>query len=286
MPPAPTQAQVAETLRHAALKPPVVWLEGQDCAGCSISFLNAEQPSIADVILDGISLRYHESVMAASGHIAETALQEAVKAGGYVLVVEGAIPSADDRFCMVGGRPFREVVEECAKGAAAIIAAGACAAYGGIPGATPSKGQGVTTYVKDKPVINLPQCPVHHEHLLATIVHVLEREDAPELDTHGRPLMFFSKTVHDQCERKAAFEAGNYLNDWNDPAQAGWCLAEKGCKGPVTYSDCPTRKYNGGVNWCVAAGAPCQGCAEPTFYEEMAPLFASRTPAPGKVGLA
>ncbi len=285
-PSSPTQAKVAETLRAAAGKPPVVWLQGQDCAGCSVSFLNVEQPSAADVILDKISLRYHEPLMAGSGLVAERALRETVRAGGYMLVVEGAIPSADDRFCMVGGRAFREILEECAKGASTVIAAGACAAFGGIPGATPSKGRGVAAYVKNTPVVNLPQCPVHHEHLLATIVYVLEHKQVPELDTHGRPLMFFSKTVHDQCERKAAYEAGNYLNDWNNPAQAGWCLAEKGCKGPVTYSDCPTRKDNGGVNWCIAAGAPCQGCAEPTFYEEMAPLFAARTLARGKAGLA
>jgi hydrogenase small subunit len=284
--PPPKKEKIARTIEKAAGKPPVIWLEGQDCAGCSISFLNAEKPSIAEVILDKISLRYHESVMAASGHTADRVMEETRKEGGYVLVVEGAVPAADDRFCMVGGRPFREILGECAKGAAAIIAVGACATYGGIPGAAPSQGKGISGYVGGRPVINLPLCPVHHEHLLATIVYYLENKKAPELDEHGRPLMFFAKTVHDQCERKEAYDAGNYLNDWNDPAQAGWCLAEKGCKGPETYSDCPTRKYNGGVNWCIGAGAPCQGCAEPAFYGQVSPLFASRTPVPGKEDLA
>ncbi len=271
----PSAEKVAETLEKAAGKPPVIWLEGQDCAGCSISFLNAEDPPIAEILLDKISLRYHEAVMAASGHVSEKALESTLAEGGYILVVEGSIPGADDRFCTVGGKPFEKSVVECAEKAGAIVALGACATYGGIPGATPSRGMGVGQVVKDKPVINLPMCPAHHDHLVQTLVYHLENEKAPPLDDHGRPKMFYAKTVHDQCERKKHYDEGNYLQDWNDPKQAEWCLAEKGCKGVETYSDCPTRKYNGGVNYCIECGSPCQGCAEPTFYEKHSPLYAN-----------
>jgi len=268
-----TGEEVAEKLEAAAAKPPVIWLEGQDCAGCSISFLNSETPPIADIILDTLSIRYHESVMAASGHVSDEALVKAVKAGGYVLVVEGSIPSADDRFYMVGGKPFRRMVEECAEGAAAIIAVGACAAFGGIPRSTPSAGKPVSHYVKNKPIINLPMCPAHHEHIVETVVYFLTKGSAPELDKLGRPKMFFGKTVHDQCERKEHFDRDEYLSDWNDPKTKNWCLAEKGCKGPDTYSDCPTRLWNSKTSYCIACGAPCQGCAEPSFYGENTPLY-------------
>jgi len=225
-------------------------------------------------VLDTISLRYHEAIMAASGHVSEAALAATLAAGGYVLIVEGSIPGADDRFCEIGGKPFRKIVEECAEKAAAIIAIGACATYGGIPGACPSQGKGVGEIVKGKPVINLPHCPVHHEHLLETIVYYLTERAVPELDDKGRPKLFFSKLVHDQCPRKKHYDEGNYLTDWNDPAQRDWCLAEKGCKGPETYSDCVTRKYNGGVNHCLLCGSPCQGCSEPGFYGAHSPLYA------------
>ena len=157
--------KVSEVLAAAAAKPPVVWLEGQDCAGCSISFAGSLNPPIGSMILDRVSVRYHEAIMAASGHVAEAALHETINAGGFVLGVEGSIPTADDRFCMVGGRPFRETVEEAGAKAAAIIAVGACATYGGIPAAGPTGAVGVSKIVKDKPVINLSTCPVHCDHL-------------------------------------------------------------------------------------------------------------------------
>lgn len=266
--------KVAAALTEAVRKQPVIWLSGQECTGCSIQFLNIEKPTIAEVILDKISLRYHEAIMAASGSVSERALEDTVSEGGYVLVVEGSIPGADDRFCEIGGKPFRQIVLDTAAKADVVIAIGSCASFGGIPGACPSQGKPVSDFVKDKPIINLPHCPVHHEHLLETIVFYLTRKAAPELDDKLRPKMFFSKLVHDQCARKKNYDEGNYLNDWNDPKQKDWCLAEKGCKGSDTYSDCVTRKYNGGVNHCLDCGSPCQGCAEPSFYGGNSPLYA------------
>ena len=269
---------VMRTLARAATsgKPPVIWLEGQDCAGCSIAFLNLEEPSIGDVLLKSISLRYHETVMAASGKISEAALAETMTAGGYILVVEGSVPAADDRFCTVGGRPFREILDSCAKNAGLILAVGACASFGGLPGASPSQGKGVSEYVTNKPLINLPMCPAHPEHVLATIVYYLQNQKAPALDGSKRPTMFYGSTVHSQCERRRFFTQQKFLADWNDPAQASYCLYQKGCRGRTTYADCPTRKFNGKVNHCIGSGSPCQGCAEPSFYRNEEPLFAER----------
>jgi hydrogenase small subunit len=266
--------KVAQALEAAAKKPPVIWLEGQDCAGCTISLISIEDPTPASLILDKISIRYHESIMAAAGHMAETAREDAVKEGGYVLIVEGSIPSADDWFCMVGGKPFREIVQETARNAAVIIGVGACSAFGGIPRGTPSKGLPVSTVVPGKTVINLSTCPVHMDHLAGTIIYYLVTHKAPPLDKLNRPLMYFGTSVHDNCRRRAHFDNEEFLKDWNDPHQQDWCLLEKGCKGPETYSDCPIRRWNNGINFCIDAGAPCQGCSEPGFYTENSPLYA------------
>ncbi len=275
--------KVAHALQTASKKPAVIWLEGQDCAGCTISFTQILNPPASSIILDKISLRYHEAVMAAAGHLAEKVYHDTVKQGGYVLIVEGSIPSADDRFCMVGGRPFREIVEEAAKKAGAIIAVGACATYGGIPAATPSKGIGLNKALPGKAVINLPTCPVHPDHLAGTVLYFLTTGKVPELDKIGRPVSYFGQSIHDNCRRRAHFDSGSFLKDWNDPKQKDWCLFEKGCKGPITNSDCAVRRWNDGINFCIDCGAPCQGCAEPGFYADMTPLYTAESEISKKI---
>ncbi|MFC1852484.1 hydrogenase small subunit [candidate division CSSED10-310 bacterium] len=264
--------RVAEAVTSAATKPPVIWLEGQDCAGCSISVTNSLNPPIASIILDKISLRYHEALMVASGSMAEKVRQETIAQGGHVLIVEGSIPTADDRYCMVGGHPFSKIVKESAEKASAIIAIGACASFGGIPAATPTKGIGVGEFL-NKPVVNLPTCPVHTDHFVGALIYLLVKGAAPPLDKLGRPMLYYSQLIHDNCRRRAFFDEEKFLTDWNDPQQQEWCLFEKGCKGPDTYSDCPIRRWNDGVNFCLDCGAPCQGCSEPTFYEKNSPLY-------------
>jgi len=273
----------AHAVETASSKPPVIWLEGQDCAGCTISFLGISNPPVASIILDKISLRYHETAMAASGYQAEEAYSETMKKGGYVLIVEGSVPSADDRYCMIGGRPFRKILEEAAKNAAAIIAVGACATYGGIPAATPTKGIGLNKALPGKTVINLPTCPVHPDHIAGTVLYFLTTGKVPELDTIGRPTMYFREVIHDNCRRRAHFDAGQFLTDWNDPKQRDWCMLQKGCKGPITTSDCPVRRWNNGINFCIDCGAVCMGCAEPGFYAQMTPLYTAESETSKKI---
>jgi hydrogenase small subunit len=280
-----TLEKVSQALEAAGKKPPVLWLEGQDCAGCTISFISIENPTPASLILDKISLRYHETIMAAAGYPADKVMEDMIKEGGYVLVVEGSIPKADNRFCMVGGKPFSETAKIAAKRAALVISAGACASFGGIPKGTPSKGMAVSELFAGKEVtepfycppgklfINLSTCPVHMDHLVGTIVYYLVTQKAPPLDKLGRPLMYFSRSVHENCRRRSHFDGGRYLTDWNDPEQKEWCLLQKGCKGTETYADCNIRRWNNGFNSCIDCGAPCQGCAEPGFYQAMSPLY-------------
>jgi len=270
-------------------KPPVMWLEGLACAGCTISLTQSLNPPISSVILDKISLRQHDTIMAAAGHLVEEVYDETVKEGGFLLIVEGAIPSADDRYCMVGGRPFRKLVEDAAKKANAVLAVGACSAFGGIPRATPSKGIAVTKALKnakiDKPVINISTCPVHPDHLVGTILYVLITGKIPELDSKGRPAMYFGdrRLIHDNCRRRGHFDAGEFLTDWNDPKQKDWCLLQKGCKGPMSYTDCSIRRWNDGINFCLDCGGLCQACGDPEFYEKVAPLYTAESEASRKI---
>jgi len=264
---APFMAEAAE-----AGAPPVIWIQGASCTGCSISLLNTVHPSIQDVLLKVISLRYHPNVMAAAGDLA---IQEAMykvareNKGRFFLVVEGSVPTAaDGMFCTVGeenGQPitFQKLVQDIGGQAKAILAFGTCSAYGGIP-ATPPNPTGckpVAEVVKNVPVVNVPGCPPHPDWMVGTIAHVILYGDYPELDEFGRPKMFFSGIVHDNCPRRQYFDNAIFAKNFSEPG----CLLEIGCKGPIAHCDATTRPWNGGVNWCIKSGAPCIACTEPQF---------------------
>lgn len=279
---------VAHAIESTSKKAPVMWLEGLACAGCTISLTQSLYPPASEIILDKISLRMHDSVMAAAGELAESVYEAQVKEGGYILIVEGAIPSADDRFCRIAGKPFRKLVEDAAKNATAVLAVGACSAYGGIPRTTPSKGISVSEALKNakinKPVINISTCPVHTDHLVGTILYILVTGKLPELDSKGRPAMYFGEvSMHDNCRRRAHFDAGEFLKDWNDPNQKNWCLFQKGCKGPQSYIDCTVRRWNSGMNFCLDCGGLCQACGEPVFYDQVTPLYTAEDETSKKI---
>lgn len=257
-------------------KPAVVWMEAQDCTGCTESVLSSVTPDLRDVILDVIAIRYHETIMAGTGHVAEGALDAAINEGGYVLVVEGSIPAADNRYLEVAGIPVETRFVQAASNAAVILAVGACAAYGGIPRAGVPDGRGVQYFLDKhsiaKPLINLPGCPVHPAWFYDTVLDYLAGNSIP-VDQHKRPLRHFQQTIHDLCHRRGQYNNQLYLNDWNHPGQRNWCLLNKGCKGPDTHGDCPSIKWNDGVNWCGDNNAPCAGCTEPDFYDGFSPLY-------------
>lgn len=264
------------TQESTALKPAVVWMEGQDCTGCTESVLSVLTPDLRDFILDTVSIRYHETIMAGTGYVAESALDAAIAEGGYVLILEGSIPAADSRYLKVAGSPMEEKFIEAASNAAAVLAVGACAAYGGIPRAGVPDGQGAQYFLDKhnvvKPLINIPGCPIHPAWFFDTVNSFLAGNSIP-VDQYKRPLAHFNSTVHQNCHRKGSYENQAYLTDWNDPAQKNLCLLLKGCKGVDTHADCPLIKWNDGVNWCGENNAPCAGCTEPQFYDQFSPLF-------------
>jgi len=279
---------IAQTLAVTP-RPRVIWLSGQECTGCSESLLRSFEPTIEQLILSDISLDYHNTLMAPSGTAAETSREEAIADGGHVLVVDGSIPIGDkEPWSIIGGRSMLDVLNQCAANAGLVIAVGNCAAFGGIPGASPNPtnahgvdvdvpasggrpaAQGLVQLgqlVTPAPIVNVPGCPPVPEVISGTIVHFLTL-GLPELDQLGRPTVFFGQSVHQSCARLPAFNAGIFAQSFDDDlARSGACLLHLGCKGPVTYNACATTKWNGGTSFPMLSGHGCLGCSEPTFWD-------------------
>jgi hydrogenase small subunit len=276
---------------EAARRPSVIWLHFQDCTGCSETLLRTSSPDLASLVFDLISLDYHETVMAASGHQAEAALRGAMEEnkGKYVCVVEGSIPTKDQGVYMkLAGRPALEVLREVGGNAAAIIAIGSCASWGGLPSSPPNPtgAVGVADVITDKPVVNLPGCPPNPYTLLGVVLQYASNGTLPALDAEKRPKFAYDRLIHEHCPRRAHFDAGRFAKRFGDEGhRQGWCLYKLGCKGPVTHAGCSTRHFNEvpGV-WPIGIGAPCVGCTErevafkvPIF--ERAPIHAAMPPA-------
>jgi [NiFe] hydrogenase small subunit len=216
--------------------------------------------------------------MAAAGRQAEEALHNAVKKykGKFICVVEGAIATKfNGGYGKVGGRSFLEIAKEVCPQAAAVIAIGACATYGGIPSAAPNPGgyKSVTEATGIK-TINIAGCPPNPINLVGTIVNYLLLGKLPALDELGRPLFAYGKTIHDSCPRRAHFENDEFVYEFgSEEAALGYCLYEVGCRGPETYNNCAIAKYNDGTSWPIEAGHPCIGCSEPNFWDKMTPFY-------------
>jgi len=268
----PVVRQVAQALQTKS-RLPVIWMEFQDCAGCSEALTRSQSPTLVDLVLSKITIEYHETLSAAAGFQVEEAKQAAMKkyAGQYILVVEGSISTLDDGvYCTIGGRSSVDLLLESAAGAAAIIATGNCSAFGGLPRAKPNPtgAVSVSDLIKDKPVVNIAGCPAIPEVFTGLLAHFLVFGSLPELDSLLRPKTFYAQTIHDRCLRRPFYDAGKFASSFDDEgARKGWCLYKLGCKGPTTYNSCATMKWSGGLSFPIQSGHPCLGCSEPNFWD-------------------
>jgi hydrogenase small subunit len=269
-------------------RPSVIWLQLQECTGCVESVLRSSDPSIGDVVLDLVSLDYQHTIMAAAGDAAERAKRQAMDAGGYILLVTGSVPTAENGiYTTIGGRTAHEILVEAGEGAAAVMAIGACAHWGSVQDARPNPtgAVGVNRIIRDKPVVNIAGCPPIADVVTATIMHFLTFNRLPDMDAEGRPLFAYGARIHDQCPRRAHYDAGQYAQSFDDEgARKGWCLYQGGCKGPATFSPCPIFQWNGHTDWPIGAGHPCIGCTEPNFWDTMTPFY-ERLPAVAGFGV-
>ena len=261
---------------------PIIWLATGSCTGCSVSLLNADAPTIQESLLGEIlpgkhlSLAFHTTVMAAAGELAMSVMHEVAAAnkGAYVLVVDGATARASDGlYCAIGERrdkpiPAYELVRDLSRDAAAVLAIGTCAAFGGIPAAEPNPTAACTVrsiLAEEKirtPLVNIPGCPPQPDWIIGSIATLLlGGADDLRLDEHYRPALYFTHLVHDHCPYRGDFDRGRFAEHFGDHG----CLFMLGCKGAITHSDCPTRRFNNRANWCCEAGHPCVGCTHPQF---------------------
>jgi len=276
--------KIAAALEKASKRTPVVWLNFASDSGCTEAFIKATYPSPAEVILDILSVDYNETIMAAAGKQAEELLETSRKRGGYILIIEGGVPTKKGHG-MIGNKEMLDVLKKMAGPAVAVIAIGSCATDGGVPAAKPNPSQiiGTAEALKrvniNKPLINLDLCPVNPQYLVGVVVNYLLLGSLPELDSFGRPKMFYGQTIHDNCERRAHFDAGRFVETFGSKEEAmGYCLYKKGCKGPMTYSACPKIQFNDRTSWCIKAGGPCIGCAERGWTDKFAGFY---EPLPG-----
>ena len=282
-------AKLGEVLKSRDL-PRVIWLQGSGCDGCAISFLNSVRyATVDDLLLNTLDVQFQSNLQAAAGDLAVSAVEAAGAQPGYVLIVEGAIPTgAQGRYCRLWPNMNMDAaVTQFAANAGYIIAIGACATFGGVThGApNPTEAKGVGELIGDDPrLINLPACPTNPDWVVGTLTYLLVNGAVPPLDQHHRPLEYFGKRIHDQCFNR--HKNCGELHFAPKLSELG-CMELLGCKGKKTYSDCPVRKWNStgdgksGVNWCIEARSPCLGCVEPTFPDGMSPFYVY-SPTPDK----
>jgi hydrogenase small subunit len=264
----------------ASPRPPVVWLEFQDCTGDTESFLRTGQPTIDEFLLDRISLDYHETLMAPAGGGTERSLSATIRAypGEYIAIVEGSIPTADGGvYCTIRGRTALSILEEVAADAWGVVAAGSCAYDGGLAAAAPNP-TGAVGVMDAVPgltnLVNLPGCPANAVNIAATLVHVLTYNAFPAVDGRYRPTFAYSREIHDHCERKIYNEHDQYVLAWGDEGhRKGWCLEKMGCRGPETHSNCYSVMWNDGTSWPIGAGHNCVGCTNASFWDRMTPFY-------------
>lgn len=258
---------------------PVIWLHMAECTGCSESLLRSETPTIDSLIFDYISLEYHETIMAASGWQAEDTLQESIKKynGKYILMLEGGIPSGESEFYLtVGphGTPGAKTAKKACDGAMAIFAIGTCSSFGGVQAAAPNPTNSKSlSKITNKPVINVPGCPPSEKNIVGNVLHFILFGTLPPVDKYNRPKWAYGLRIHDLCERRGRFDAGEFVQSFGDEgAKNGYCLYKVGCKGPYTFNNCSRERFNSHTSWPIQAGHGCIGCSEPDFWDNMGPF--------------
>ncbi len=301
-------ARIAEAAA-AAKRPPVLWLSAQECTGCTETLLRASHPTLEKLILELISLEYHETLLVGSGKQAEEWREKSMKEnrGKYILVVDGSIPVKENGiYCKIGGKTALALLEEMGTQAAAVIAIGSCASWGGVPSADPNPTGATPVHeiFKSKgikvPVVNIPGCPPNPYNFLSTVLYYLTFKKLPELDDQARPKFAYGRIIHDNCERRPHFDAGRFALQFGDDGhRKGYCLYKLGCKGPETHANCPIQLFNdvGSGAWPVGTGHPCFGCTEkgvgftkplhsPAVVKDLTPPSLFTEVYPGKEGVS
>lgn len=284
------------------------WLAGGSCDGCSIATVGASSPSAEALMTGSIPglprvILHHPVLSVEAGerfmHDYKLAANGELDAP-FVVIYEGSIPdealakSTGGYWSGMGAREdengdpqpvsTREWMERMSKHAAAVIAVGTCATWGGIPAAAgnPTHAMGVMDCLGEDyrsalglPVVNIPGCAPQGDNITETITAVLlflhGIGPLPEFDELGRPAWLFKETVHRGCTRGGYYEEGLFAKEYGEKE----CLVEIGCWGPVVQCNITQRGALNHLGGCMNVGAPCIGCTMPGFPDSFAPFYAT-----------
>lgn len=255
-----------------------VWLELTGCSGNIISLLDGNNPDFKYLAAQMVQFVYDNSLIVKQGQKAMEQLFS-VLGSDYILAVEGAVTMKDNGIYNIIGRyqgqpvTAYEAIKRLGEAASHVIAVGACASDGGVSAARPNPAECVSVQsVLARKVIKLTGCPCNPDWFLGTLAHILLFGE-PELDTTGRPTLFYGITIHDRCPRRSYFDKGIFAEKLGDAT----CMFKLGCRGPITRTDCPIRRWNERVNWPVGDNTPCIGCAQFGFPDKMEPFISFNT---------
>jgi hypothetical protein len=255
---------LSRALAQAPERSPILWLNygGEDLN--LLAQLGRQYPDLLELVSLRWEVQQWDPIMPVG-----FAPQAAASRGAPIVILESypprdAPPSA-----------AHTAVQEAVEQAKTVILLGTDACYGGVRlnAQDVQEMEALCRRVKT-PVIKLPGIPVPLHHLVGTLAH-LQFVDFPRLDSKQRPELYYSTVICTHCEHRADLEAGRYAGTWGDRG----CLLRLGCKGPITHNTCSEVRWNGGENWCVGAGGPCTGCAEPGFPDHGGLGLYGRVPA-------
>ncbi len=285
----------------------LVWLQGQGCTGDTVSLISAREPSLVDVLtgilpeVSDINLAYHPTVMAPWGETALSVLDDAKegKLDPFVLILEGAIPDEEEAareggfYCGVGDKDgklvtINELLMSLKDKAAAAVAVGTCASYGGIAAGEPNPtgAMGLLDFFgKDYlstlglPVINVPGCPATGDNSIKTLAYLALVARGvvtviPELDEHNRPVFLYGELAHHICPRAGSLAHGACSHNFGEP----YCMGLLGCKGIITHCRVPRDGFADGFGGCPTVGSICIGCTEPGFPDAPFSPFFKKAP--------
>jgi hydrogenase small subunit len=279
----------------------VLWLTaGLSCDGDTIAMTAATQPSIEDLLSGAIPwtprLKLYKPFLAPEvGDEFVEFFHRGTRGelGPFILVVEGSIPDetnkAEGYWATFGTDPVTKQpittcdwIDRLAPRAWAVVAAGTCAAYGGIHAmaGNPTGAMGLPDYLGWKwrshagiPMVCIPGCPVQPDNMTETLLYLLyqaaDRAPPIPLDDQLRPRWLFDQTVHEGCDRGGYYEQGQFADAYGSPL----CIVKLGCWGPVVQCNVGKRGWMGGIGGCPNVGGICIGCTMPGFPDKFMPFM-------------
>ncbi|HCL4547162.1 Ni/Fe hydrogenase [Clostridium botulinum] len=266
--------EAMELINHRKIKKVnAIWLEVTGCSGNIISLLNTENPGLIYILRNIVNLTFNNSLMGAEGEFAYEQFLNTLDTE-FILLVDGAVSTKENGYYNIianyRGKPVTalEAIKMAGEKAKYVVTVGTCSSYGGISAAKPNpSGSKSVDAVINKEVIKLPGCPCHPDWVVGTLAHLVTY-GKPELDNKGRPILFYGITIHDSCTRRGFFDKRIFAKKFGEEG----CMFKLGCRGPVTKTDCPRRKWNGYINWPIGDNTNCIGCAQERFPDGMEPF--------------